>query len=110
MKVTLQSLRQNAVKWVLPLALLALPTASFAQQKTPARPSVKHYNLKKGVAISGYDPANVVTLMTSPLSGTLAPSASSRCGTPKVGGDDLDRGGVRGCRGAGRPHGPAPPA
>ena len=39
----------------------------------------------KNKAISGFDPANVVTLMTSPLSGTLAPGASSRCEVQGVG-------------------------
>ena len=36
------------------------------------------WDLLKNKAISGFDPNNVVTLMTSPLSGTLAPGASGR--------------------------------
>jgi len=36
------------------------------------------WDLLKNKAISGFDPHNVVTLMTSPLSGTLAPGASGR--------------------------------
>ncbi len=43
------------------------------------------FDLVKNKAISGYDPANVVTLMTSPLSGTLAPGASSRCEVQGIG-------------------------
>jgi aldehyde:ferredoxin oxidoreductase len=34
------------------------------------------WDLVKDKAISGFDPANVITIMTSPLTGTLAPSAS----------------------------------
>ncbi len=36
------------------------------------------WDLCKDKAISGYDPRNVITIMTSPLSGTLVPSASGR--------------------------------
>lgn len=36
------------------------------------------FDLVKDKKISGFDPSNVVTIMTSPLSGTLAPSASGR--------------------------------
>jgi len=36
------------------------------------------WDLVKDKAISGFDPRNVVTIMTSPLTGTLAPGASGR--------------------------------
>ena len=35
--------------------------------------------------IDGYDPKNVFTIMTSPLSGTLAPTAGSRCEVQGIG-------------------------
>ena len=34
------------------------------------------WDLVKDKAISGFDPANVITIMTSPLTGTIAPTAS----------------------------------
>jgi len=36
------------------------------------------FDLVKDKTIDGFDPANVITLMTSPLSGTLAPAGASR--------------------------------
>ena len=36
------------------------------------------WDLCKDKAISGFDPGNVVTIMTSPLSGTIVPSATGR--------------------------------
>ncbi len=36
------------------------------------------WDLVKDKSIDGFDPANVVTIMTSPLSGTLTPAASGR--------------------------------
>ncbi len=36
------------------------------------------WDLCKDKTISGFDPGNVITIMTSPLSGTLAPAASGR--------------------------------
>ena len=36
------------------------------------------FDLVKDKKIDGFDPANVITLMTSPLSGTLAPGAAGR--------------------------------
>ena len=36
------------------------------------------FDLVKDKTIDGYDPANIITIMTSPLSGTLVPGASGR--------------------------------
>ena len=36
------------------------------------------FDLVKDKTIDGFDPANVVTLMTSPLSGTLTPAGAAR--------------------------------
>jgi len=43
------------------------------------------FDLVKDKAISGYDSGNVVTIMTSPLSGTLAPAVSGRTEVQGVG-------------------------
>ena len=43
------------------------------------------WDLVKDKAISGFDPANVVTLMTSPLAGTMAPGAASRTEVQGIG-------------------------
>ena len=43
------------------------------------------WDLVKDKTISGFDPRNVVTIMTSPLSGTLVPSASSRTEVQGIG-------------------------
>ncbi len=43
------------------------------------------WDLAKEKAISGFDPRNVVTIMTSPLSGTLVPGASSRTEVQGIG-------------------------
>lgn len=43
------------------------------------------WDLCKNKAISGFDPRNVVTIMTSPLSGTLTPSASGRTEVTGIG-------------------------
>jgi aldehyde:ferredoxin oxidoreductase len=43
------------------------------------------WDLAKDKAISGFDSRNVVTIMTSPLSGTLAPGASSRTEVQGIG-------------------------
>ncbi len=40
--------------------------------------SAVFWDLAKNKNIDGFDPANVVTIMTSPLCGTLAPAASAR--------------------------------
>lgn len=47
--------------------------------------SALFFDLVKDKTISGFDPANIVTLMTSPLSGTLAPGASSRTEVQGIG-------------------------
>ena len=43
------------------------------------------FDLVKDKTIDGFDPANVVTLMTSPLTGTLVPAASSRTEVQGIG-------------------------
>ncbi len=43
------------------------------------------WDLVKDKTIDGFDPANVVTLMTSPLSGTLVPAASGRTEVQGIG-------------------------
>lgn len=43
------------------------------------------WDLVKDKNISGFDPANVVTIMTSPLTGTLAPAASARTEVQGIG-------------------------
>lgn len=43
------------------------------------------FDLVKDKTIDGFDPANVVTLMTSPLSGTLVPAASGRTEVQGIG-------------------------
>jgi aldehyde:ferredoxin oxidoreductase len=47
--------------------------------------SAVFWNLAKNKAISGFHPDNVVTIMTSPLSGTLAPGASARTEVQGIG-------------------------
>ena len=36
------------------------------------------FDLARNKAIDGYDPRNLITIMTSPLSGTLAPAVAGR--------------------------------
>lgn len=43
------------------------------------------FDLVKDKSIEGFDPANVVTMMTSPLSGTLTPGASARTEVQGIG-------------------------
>ena len=43
------------------------------------------FDMVKDKTIDGFDPANVVTMMTSPLSGTLAPAASGRTEVQGIG-------------------------
>jgi len=43
------------------------------------------YDLVKDKTIDGFNPANVVTMMTSPLSGTLVPGASARTEVQGIG-------------------------
>jgi aldehyde:ferredoxin oxidoreductase len=43
------------------------------------------FDLVEDKTIAGFDPANVVTLMTSPLSGTLVPAASGRTEVQGIG-------------------------
>ncbi len=43
------------------------------------------FDLVKDKTIDGFDPANVVTMMTSPLSGTLVPGASARMEVQGIG-------------------------
>ncbi len=43
------------------------------------------WDLVEDKSIDGFDPANVVTILTSPLCGTLAPAAASRCEVQGIG-------------------------
>lgn len=43
------------------------------------------FDLVKDKTINGFDPANVITLMTSPMSGTLVPAASGRTEVQGIG-------------------------
>ena len=43
------------------------------------------WDLVKDKAISGFDPANVITIMTSPLTGTLAPAGAGRTEVQGIG-------------------------
>jgi aldehyde:ferredoxin oxidoreductase len=43
------------------------------------------WDLMQDKAIDGFDPRNVITIMTSPLSGTLAPGASARTEVQGIG-------------------------
>ena len=43
------------------------------------------FDLVKDKSIDGFDPANVITIMTSPLSGTLVPGASGRTEVQGIG-------------------------
>ena len=43
------------------------------------------FDLVKDKTIDGYDPRNVVTIMTLPLTGTLVPAASGRTEVPGIG-------------------------
>ena len=43
------------------------------------------FDLVRDKTIDGFDPANVVTIMTSPLSGTLVPGASGRTEVQAIG-------------------------
>jgi aldehyde:ferredoxin oxidoreductase len=43
------------------------------------------WDLCEDKTIDGFDPKNVITIMTSPLSGTLAPTAGSRCEVQGIG-------------------------
>ena len=47
--------------------------------------SAVFFDLVKDKTIDGYDPANVVTIMASPLSGTLAPGCSARSEVQGIG-------------------------
>ncbi|MBI5443101.1 MAG: aldehyde:ferredoxin oxidoreductase [Deltaproteobacteria bacterium] len=47
--------------------------------------SALFWDLAKEKAVSGFDPRNVVTIMTSPLTGTLVPGASSRTEVQGIG-------------------------
>ncbi len=47
--------------------------------------SALFWELAKNKAVSGFDPRNVVTIMTSPLAGTLAPGASARVEVQGIG-------------------------
>ena len=59
--------------------ITTLPTARYARWGGGhGMGSAIFWDLVKDKTISGFDPANVITIMTSPLGGTLAPAASGR--------------------------------
>jgi len=43
------------------------------------------FDLVKDKTIDGFDPANVITLMTYPLAGTLTPAGAARAGRQGIG-------------------------
>ena len=43
------------------------------------------FNLVKDKTIDGFNPANIITIMTSPLSGTMVPGASARTEVQAIG-------------------------
>ena len=56
-----------------------IPTVRYAQWGGGhGMGSAIFWDLVKDKTISGFDPANVITIMTSPLGGTLVPAASGR--------------------------------
>ena len=56
-----------------------IPTAGYEQWVGGhGMGSAIFFDLVKDKAIDGFDPANVVTLMSSPLSGTLTPAGAAR--------------------------------
>ena len=56
-----------------------IPTAKYAQWVGGhGMGSAIFFDLVKDKTIDGFDPANVLTLMTSPLSGTLTPAGAAR--------------------------------
>ncbi len=61
------------------MAISTIPTAKYAHWGGGhGMGSAVFWDLVKDKQISGFDPGNVITIMTSPLSGTLAPAASGR--------------------------------
>lgn len=63
-----------------------IPTAKYEQWVGGhGMGSAIFFDLVKDKTIDGFDPANVVTLMTSPLSGTLAPAGAARTEMQAIG-------------------------
>jgi aldehyde:ferredoxin oxidoreductase len=63
-----------------------IPTAGYEQWVGGhGMGSAIFFDLVKDKTIDGFDPANVVTLMTSPLSGTLAPAGAARTEVQAIG-------------------------
>ncbi|MGW8301136.1 MAG: aldehyde ferredoxin oxidoreductase N-terminal domain-containing protein [Desulfobacterales bacterium] len=63
-----------------------IPTAKYEQWVGGhGMGSAIFFDLVKDKTIDGFDPANVVTLMTSPLSGTLAPAGAARTEVQAIG-------------------------
>ncbi|MBW1710318.1 MAG: aldehyde:ferredoxin oxidoreductase [Deltaproteobacteria bacterium] len=66
--------------------ITAIPTKKYDQWVGGhGMGSAIFFDLVKDKTIDGFDPANVVTLMTSPLSGTLVPAASGRTEVQGIG-------------------------
>lgn len=67
-------------------AVSFIPTADYAQWVGGhGMGSAIFWDLVQDKAISGFDPRNVVTIMTSPLTGTLTPGASARTEVQGIG-------------------------
>ena len=67
-------------------SLSTIPTARYAQWGGGhGMGSAIFWDLVKDKTISGFDPANVITIMTSPISGTLTPAASGRTEVQGIG-------------------------
>lgn len=63
-----------------------IPTSKYMQwMGGHGMGSAIFFDLVKDKTIDGFDPANVVTMMTSPLSGTLVPAASGRTEVQGIG-------------------------
>ena len=66
--------------------VLTIPTSDYAQWGGGhGMGSAIFFDLVKDKTVGGFDPTNVVTLMTSPLCGTLVPSAGGRTEVQGIG-------------------------
>ena len=66
--------------------IISIPTRNYEQWVGGhGMGSAIFFDLVKDKTIDGFDPANVVTVMTSPFSGTLVPGASGRTEVQGIG-------------------------